>query len=183
MKENIADDKERRGASGASLAVARHCAAGNGGERAYSPARTTVNGGCVVATESQDLRVLMGQYRTNAFAGPGSFAPVSVPFSLRLISCSAEVWRHVGIAFAGVTPAEDPHVFLASGEGIGNAGIGLALFDDQQRQIIPNSLPLHYAPILTQEMTFHFTARYRAISENMTPGRIHSEVWFTLVYP
>lgn len=70
-----------------------------------------VNGGCAVATESQDLRVLMGQYRTNAFIGPGSFAPVSVPFSLRLISCSAEVWRHVGIAFAGVTPAEDPHVF------------------------------------------------------------------------
>lgn len=75
-----------------------------------------VNGGCAVATESQDLRVLMGQYRTNAFTGPGSFAPVSVPFSLRLISCSAEVWRHVGIAFAGVTPVEDPHVFLASGE-------------------------------------------------------------------
>lgn len=121
-----------------------------------------VNGGCAVATESQDLHVLMGHYRTNTFAGPGSFAPVSVPFSLRLISCSAEVWRHVGIAFAG---------------------IGLALFDDQQRQIIPNTLPLHYAPILTQEMTLHFTARYRAISENMTPGRIHSEVWFTLVYP
>ncbi|VEB62337.1 fimbrial protein FimI [Salmonella enterica subsp. enterica] len=38
-------------------------------------------------------------------------------------------------------------------------------------------------PILTSEMTLHFTARYRAISENMTPGRIHSEVWFTLVYP
>lgn len=70
-----------------------------------------VNGGCAVATESQDLRVLMGQYRTNAFTGPGSFAPVSVPFSLRLISCSAEVWRHVGIAFAGVTPAEDPMFF------------------------------------------------------------------------
>lgn len=44
-----------------------------------------VNGGCAVATESQNLRVLMGQYRTNAFTGPGSFAPVSVPFSLRLI--------------------------------------------------------------------------------------------------
>lgn len=73
--------------------------------------------------------------------------------------------------------------FLASGEGIGNAGIGLALFDDQQRQIIPNTLPLHYTSILTSEMTLHFTARYRAISENMTPGRIHSEVWFTLVYP
>lgn len=86
-----------------------------------------VNGGCAVATESQDLRVLMGHYRTNILP-VGQLCSVSVPFSLRLISCSAEVWRHVGIAFAGVTPAEDPHVFLASGEGIGNAGIGLALF-------------------------------------------------------
>ncbi|WP_411908040.1 type 1 fimbrial protein subunit FimI, partial [Salmonella enterica] len=108
---------------------------------------------------------------------------VSVPFSLRLISCSGEVWSQVGIEFAGVTPAEDPHVFLASGEGIGNGGIGLALFAAQQRQIIPKTLPLHYTPILTSEMTLHFTDRYRAISENMTPGRIHSEVWFTLVYP
>lgn len=70
-----------------------------------------VNGGCAVATESQDLRVLMGQYRTNAFTGPGSFAPVSVPFSLRLISCSAEVWRHVGIAFSGVTLWKIPMFF------------------------------------------------------------------------
>ncbi len=112
----------------------------------------------------------------------GSFAPVSVPFSLRLISCSAEVWRHVGIAFAGVTPAEDPHVFWPAAR-VSVMPESAALFDDQQRQIIPNTLPLHYAPILTSEMTLHFTARYRAISENMTPGRIHSEVWFTLVYP
>lgn len=70
-----------------------------------------VNGGCAVATESQDLRVLMGQYRTNAFTGPGSFAPVSVPFSLRLISCSAEVWRHVGIAFAALRLRKIPMFF------------------------------------------------------------------------
>lgn len=142
-----------------------------------------VNGACTVASESEDLRVQMGQYRTNAFEGPGSFAPVSVPFSLRLTSCSSDVYNHVGIGFSGVTPVEDPQVFLASSDAASASGIGLALFDEQQRQIIPNALPLHYAPILTQEMTFHFTARYRAISENMTPGSIHSDVWFTLVYP
>ncbi len=47
-------------------------------------------------------------------------AAVSSAFHFRYgyTSCSAEVWRHVGIAFAGVTPAEDPHVFLASGEWV-----------------------------------------------------------------
>ncbi|WP_442879140.1 type 1 fimbrial protein subunit FimI [Citrobacter sp.] len=142
-----------------------------------------VNGACTVASDSQSLRVQMGQYRTNAFGEPGSFASTSVPFSLRLTSCSADVYDHVGIAFAGVTPAEDPQVFLASGDASAASGIGLALFDEGQRQIIPNALPLHYAPILTQEMTFHFTARYRAVSENITPGTLRSDVWFTLVYP
>ncbi|MGS9073969.1 type 1 fimbrial protein subunit FimI, partial [Salmonella enterica subsp. enterica serovar Infantis] len=33
-----------------------------------------VNGGCAVATASQALRVLMGQYRTTELPGPGSFA-------------------------------------------------------------------------------------------------------------
>ena len=75
-----------------------------------------VNGACTVATDSQNLRVQMGQYRTNAFSGTGSFASTSVPFSLRLTSCSSDVYDHVGIAFAGVTPAEDPQVFLASGD-------------------------------------------------------------------
>ena len=75
-----------------------------------------VNGTCTVATDSQNLRVQMGQYRTNAFSGTGSFASTSVPFSLRLTSCSSDVYDHVGIAFAGVTPAEDPQVFLASGD-------------------------------------------------------------------
>lgn len=142
-----------------------------------------VNGACTVATDSQNLRVQMGQYRTNAFSGTGSFASTSVPFSLRLTSCSSDVYDHVGIAFAGVTPAEDPQVFQASGDASASSGVGLALFDERQQQIIPNALPLHYAPIITQEMTFHFTARYRAVSENITPGILRSDVWFTLVYP
>lgn len=137
----------------------------------------------ILNAAAREAEAQMGQYRTNVFSGTGSFAPTSIPFALRLTDCSSEVYSHVGIAFSGVTPAEDPQVFLARSDTAATSGIGLALFDEEQRQIIPNSLPLHYAPILTQEMTFHFTARYRAISENMTPGSIHSDVWFTLVYP
>ena len=71
-----------------------------------------------------------------------------------------------------MTPAEDPQVFLASGDASAASGIGLALFDERQRQIIPNALPLHYVPIITQEMTFHFTARYRAMFNYLKSGFI-----------
>ncbi len=136
--------------------------------------------------KSRDLRVLMGTVPHECLPVPAASPRQRSIFVTVPISCSAEYWRHVGIAFAGVTPAEDPSliVFLASGEGIGNAGNRPALFDDQQRQIIPNTLPLplHAHFNVRNDFVVHFTARYRAISENMTPDD-YSEVWFTLVYP
>lgn len=145
-----------------------------------------VNGACTVAPESQEMTVQMGHYRSTLFQDVGSYAPVSIPFAIRLTECLAEVSEHVGIAFQGATPVEDPQVFLAAASINGNdasAGIGLALFDSEQQLIIPNTAPGYFAPIKTQEMTFHFTARYRSVSEHVQPGNIHSDVWFTLVYP
>lgn len=145
-----------------------------------------VNGACAVAPESQDMTVKMGQYRSSLFQGVGSYAPISIPFAIRLTGCLPEVSEQVGLAFEGATPAEDPQVFLASTTQNGNdtsAGIGLALFDNLHQLIIPNSVPGKFVPIKTQEMIFHFTARYRSVSERMTPGNIQSQVWFTLVYP
>lgn len=145
-----------------------------------------VNGGCAVAPDSQNMRVEMGQYRTNSFSGVGSFSTVNIPFTLRLVDCSTDVSNTVGIAFQGTTPAEDPQVFLATSRPDGssvNSGVGLALFDDQQRLIIPNTTASHYLPIDTTELAFHFSARYRVISEHIVPGGIQSDVWFTLIYP
>lgn len=145
-----------------------------------------VNGGCAVAQHSQNLHVDMGQYRTDMFSGKGSFATTIVPFTLELIECDADVWRYVGIAFLGVTPAADPQVFLATSwiDGAGSdSGIGLAIFNDQQQHIIPNAAPLHFTPIVTDKVTYHFSARYRALSGTFLPGKVQSDVWFTLVYP
>ncbi|VYT81281.1 type 1 fimbrial protein subunit FimI [Metakosakonia massiliensis] len=145
-----------------------------------------VNGGCAVAQQSQNLYVDMGQYRTDMFSGKGSFATAIVPFALELVECDADVWRYVGIAFQGVTPAADPQVFLATNwpdSAGGDSGIGLAIFNDQQQHIIPNAAPLHFTPIVTDKVTYHFSARYRALSGTFIPGKVQSDVWFTLVYP
>ena len=68
-----------------------------------------VNGGCAVAPDSQNMRVDMGQYRTNSFSGVGCFSTVNVPFTVRLLDCSVDVSRTVGIQFQGATPAEGWH--------------------------------------------------------------------------
>lgn len=145
-----------------------------------------VNGACAVSPESTNLRIDMGQYRTNAFAGIGSFSTVTVPFSIRLVECHSEISRLVGVAFQGLTPAEDPQVFAAStrvGGAQSGSGLGLGLFDAQQQRIMPNAQPQTYQPIDAAEMMLHFSARYRVISLPLIPGNIHSDVWFTLVYP
>lgn len=145
-----------------------------------------VNGACSVASESQQMTVQMGQYRSSQFQSVGGYAPVSVPFAVRLTDCLADVSEHVGIMFQGATPTEDPQVFLAASSVSGSdasSGIGLALFDSQQQLIIPNTEPGYLSAIKSREKIFHFTARYRSVSERVRPGNIHSDVWFTLVYP
>jgi fimbrial protein len=145
-----------------------------------------VNGACAVAPESQDLRVEMGQYRSNTFGDVGSYSTVTVPFTLRLVECRRDIASQVGISFQGLSPAEDPQVFVASAHASGmpgESGLGLALFDNQQQLIIPNASPNRYLPITTEEMTFHFSARYRVISLPLVPGNLLTDVWFTLVYP
>ena len=52
-----------------------------------------VNGSCAVAPDSQNMRIEMGQYRTNSFSGVGSFSTVNVPFTVRLLDCSVDVSR------------------------------------------------------------------------------------------
>lgn len=142
-----------------------------------------VNSACAVAPGNQQMTVEMGQYRSNQFTGAGSYATVTVPFSIALVDCSPEVSDQVGVMFQGSTPSEDPQVFDAYRHAARNSGIGLALFDSEQQLIIPNALPARFMPIQTGAHVLHFSARYRAVTDRVAPGTLRSDVWFTLVYP
>lgn len=184
MMKDAADDRERRGAGGmlCVLPVFAHTVILESG-RLHLRGQL-VNGACTVATDSQNLRVQMGRYRTNAFSGTGSFASTSVPFSLRLTSCSSDVYDHVGIAVCWRDASRRSAGFPCQWRCVAASGSAWRLFDQRQHKLIPERAGRFIMPpIITQEMTFHFTARYRAVSENITPGTLRSDVWFTLVYP
>jgi hypothetical protein len=79
------------------------------------------------------------------------------PFHRAVAGLSRGCLARGGHSVSGVTPTEDPQVFLATsrpGETPVSSGVGLALFDEQQRQIIPNETTVSRLTIDTRELAF-----------------------------
>ncbi|WP_050496756.1 fimbrial protein [Raoultella planticola] len=149
-------------------------------------------GSCVVAAESQDMQINMGQYRNDSFHGVGSLSPVQIPFSIHLTDCNPALASEVGISFYGMTDPKETDVFLVSTGDIvptgvsgdrGYSGLGLELSDEAGQQVIPDQISGMSYPVNGRERVMKYTARYRATSRETWPGALRSEVWFRLVYP
>ncbi|MBT0724706.1 fimbrial protein [Rosenbergiella sp. S61] len=148
-------------------------------------------GACVVSTESQEMLINMGQYRTDAFHRVGDMSSVAVPFNIVLTDCDPQIANHVGISFFGVTDSKDPDSFLVTGRNDipigmtgdgGYTGLDLMLFDESNQRIKPNTVIPSQTSLDGFDMILHFTARYHASARVLNPSELNSEVWFSLVY-
>jgi len=149
-------------------------------------------GGCEVSTESREMQIDMGQYRTDSFDGVGSLSTPAIPFSIHLTDCNPSLANEVGISFYGMTDQKEPDVFLvtscdasqaAISGGEGSSGLGLVLYDKAGHQLIPDTLTDLTAPVQAREVVMNYIARYRVTSRETLPGTLCSEVWFRLEYP
>ncbi len=72
---------------------------------------------------------------------------------------------------------------LSVGEGPGIAtGIGVALFDKEDRLIPLNSPAGARSRLYTGPTTLHFVAKYRATGHQVTGGAANAQAWFSLTY-
>ncbi len=72
---------------------------------------------------------------------------------------------------------------LSVGEGPGIAtGIGVALFDKEDRLIPLNSPAGAWSRLYTGPTTLHFVAKYRATGHQVTGGAANAQAWFSLTY-
>ena len=137
---------------------------------------------CRVEAGDRQMTVNMGQISSNRFHSVGEDAD-PVPFDIHLQDCSTAVSQRVGVTFHGVADGKNPDV-LSVGEGPGIAtGIGVALFDKDDRQIPLNSPPDRWIPLYTGPTTLHFVAKYRATGRQVTGGAANAQAWFSLTYP
>ncbi|MBL5926030.1 type 1 fimbrial minor subunit FimI [Enterobacter asburiae] len=136
---------------------------------------------CSVEAGDQNMTVEMGQVNSNRFSASGQDIN-PVPFDIHLLDCNTNVSQNVGVTFHGVSDGKQPHV-LSVGEGPGIAtGVGIALFDNENRLMPLNTPPLHWTTLYNGSNTLHFIAKYRATGNSVTGGIANAQAWFSLTY-
>ncbi|MFP1763832.1 fimbrial protein [Lonsdalea quercina] len=149
-------------------------------------------GGCAVATDSQNMHIKMGQYTTHAFDRTGALSTHSVPFTLRLTGCAPDIADRVGITFSGMAAPKAPDLFLvisADGSPVGVSGdngfsgLGLMISDQEGHQVIPGKVPTTFYRVNDSDVALHYIARYQATSRDVYPGPLRSNVRFDISYP
>ncbi|EBO9655749.1 fimbrial protein [Salmonella enterica subsp. enterica serovar Berlin] len=136
---------------------------------------------CSIFTDNDKQIIEMGKLRTNQFGGYGSYTP-AVPFSIKLADCQPTNKGKIAITFSGIADGKDPLV-LRAGTGINAArGVGVAIFDNKDNIVPPNSISQPISDMQGNDIVLQFTARYRATSGYVTGGNADAWTWLTVSY-
>lgn len=140
-----------------------------------------VNAPCSIEAQSLHQSVMMDQVLTTNFSSRGSWAAPKT-FWIKLDNCSNTLLQFASVAFTGSVDANDPQVFKAGFGADAAKGMGIGIFDSKGDLIIPNSAPISQYPIVDGESVLYFTAKYRAVSEEIVAGDASAAVNFAVIY-
>ncbi|MCE0491277.1 fimbrial protein [Pantoea sp. Mb-10] len=136
---------------------------------------------CDVETGNRQMIVNMGSVSSNRFKYLGDTAN-PVAFEIRLQNCKPEVRNKVSVSFWAAADGKSPNV-ISNGEGESFAqGIGIGIFDDENKIIPINTFERNWKKINKGITTFNFTAKYIATSKVVSGGIVNSQAWFALTY-
>jgi len=136
---------------------------------------------CRVEAGDRQMMIHMGPINSNRFHPPFGDTDL-VLFDVQLEDCTKMVRQHLGLSFSGVLDDKNPDV-LSVGEGPGVAtGVGVALFDTNNKLIPLNGSPSEWQQLYTGPSTLHFIAKYRATDNHVTQGATNAQAWFALTY-
>jgi major type 1 subunit fimbrin (pilin) len=137
---------------------------------------------CVVDTNSQNLTVTLGKISASAFTGPGSTA-APTNFQLILKDCPVTANKAV-VKFDGISvKGDNSMIALTSGANTAQ-GVAIQLSDATQKvvNLLESSQPYTLATGLGVTNKLDFSARYIALSSDITPGAANATSQFTIVY-
>lgn len=145
-----------------------------------------VNAACAVSADSTNQTVNMGQYRTAFFTAVGVRSN-AVPFTIKLEDCDTKVSQTAKTSFTGNTSNIDNTLLTVSNVGGGAAGaasgVGIEISDSTGVVLKPDGSVFSTPQKLNDgPNTLHFTARYKSISNTVTPGAADADATFTMQY-
>ncbi|TNV20489.1 fimbrial protein [Buttiauxella sp. B2] len=140
-----------------------------------------VNTPCSIELRSLHQVVVMGQIKSNMLTEPGTWAGAT-NFRVWLTDCDPTVRNTASVAFTGTPDAQDPQVFKIDGMSNSATDVGIGIFDSQDKLLAPNSAPETWLPLQEGSNALFYTAKYRAVGENVQPGVATASVNFTVLY-
>lgn len=136
---------------------------------------------CSVDTQSLQQTIMLDQVTANTFSGPGSWASAK-PFWIKLEQCDANTNQFASVMFTGQADESDPQVFKAGYGGDSARGVGIGIFDESGELVVPNTTPNMKSAVTAGQNIIFYTAKYRATSAHVEPGKTSATINFAIIY-
>jgi major type 1 subunit fimbrin (pilin) len=133
---------------------------------------------CIIADQSKDFTVNMPDVPSIDVREIGAVS-AKTNFTVTLTRCGADVNNAV-ITFSGSTMAEDTALYKLEEGGVD--GLGLIIFDRNEKQITNNIKSENYPLTPSVDNTLSFYAAYKSVKNDVQPGPANASVSFVVTY-
>lgn len=136
---------------------------------------------CVVATDSANQTVPLGQVKTTTFKAVGDKSVVK-PFQIKLEECDITTGKtQANITFTGLAADGNATLLNVSTQSGSATGLGLELSDSKGTAIALGTAASDFTLKAGQNI-LDFGARYVATAATVTPGYANGTVDFNFIY-
>jgi type 1 fimbria pilin len=139
---------------------------------------------CIVAAGSDNAVVQLGNVAAKQFTQTGDTS-TKIPFTINLEKCGAST-TGVAVTFVGNQDADNSSVLALDSTSDSAEGVGIAILDDTQTAVPPNTASKTYLIDGASGQTsasLAFYAQYMATRPTVTAGTANASATFTLMYP
>lgn len=148
------------------------------------------NAACAVDLNSDGQIVNLGEYRSASYGtSPASGASTkqlhttAIPFKIQLNDCETTTYKNASFSFSGAAASDNTVFQTSSGSNVaGASGVGIEIRDEANTVLTPGGSYSKTNALTDGANQFNFTARYKAIAENVTPGQANADAVFSIKY-
>jgi len=164
----------------AMAAISSSAFAANSGDGTVKFTGEIVDAPCVIATDSQNQEVVLGQVKKSVFTGKG-VKSTAKPFQIKLEDCDISDKTKVNVSFSGVGDTDDATLVSVSTEAGAATGVGIGIYDNTNTLVAMNT-GKSMTTLSAGQTVLYYTASYVSSKDAVTTGYGNAEVDFNLSY-
>ncbi|MDA3990630.1 fimbrial protein [Klebsiella aerogenes] len=141
---------------------------------------TVTTDSCNVDTDSQNLKVPLGDVVTGRFVRVGDTSP-SQKFNITLTDCDTGV-KGASITFTGTSDSDNPDLLQITKDSGAASGIAVEIMDETSGSPVPLGKATTTKALTAGENSLPYSLRYKSTLGTVTAGSANAVMFFDLTY-